>query len=120
MMRPSAHTPQASGRATQDMQLVQVIAEAHRLAVERREDPVWRGLADRTARLLDAFSTEAPGDPTEAAPGGMDRIDRPAMQVDQATADQVAASLMALASEPDHRNVRLADATLQEFEERLP
>lgn len=110
--------PQASDRATQDMQVLQILTEAHRMAEDRREDaPVWAGLADRTRRFLDAMGAPARGDPVDIGPSRMDRMDRTAIGMDAETADRLAASLMALASQPDEERARLADDCLREIEE---
>ena len=104
----SEETPQASHRATQDMQLVQILQETHRTAAGRTDDPSWRDLHERSEAMLSAFGAPADAESPASPATEYHRIDRAAMQVDAQTAERVAASLMALADQPDERRVTLA------------
>lgn len=119
MSRSDKQTPQSSHRATQDMQLVQILQETHRMAVAHADDESWRALGDRTAGLLQRIGAPS-DDASPASPATEhDRIDRGAIELDAHTADRVAASLMALADQPDERQLGLAQEALRDLETYL-
>lgn len=112
-------TPQSSHRFTQDMQLVQILQQTHRIAAAHADDEAWRALGDRTAGLLERIGAPS-NDASPASPATeYDRIDRGAMELDDHTANRVAASLMALADQPDEQQLGLAQEALRDLERQL-
>lgn len=111
--------PQPSEVGVQDMQMMQILTETRRNAAERPDDPAWRGIAEQIDRILGAVGSAAPGEPPEAWPQGIDRVDRTRIVTDEATGEHVAAALMALEDQPDETRLRLASEALDRLEETV-
>lgn len=96
------------------MYLVQALTAARELADVHGPGDGWEELADRLDRLLDVMSTSAPGDRIDVPATAMDRIDRDAIALDEATAERVTSTLTALYDRPDAHRVALAIDVLRD------
>jgi hypothetical protein len=109
---------------TSDLTFVQVLAETRNLAQRRADeegehgDERWAAIADRADRVLGHVGVER--DEVGHTPAiGMDRIDRPTIELDAGEKDQLAATLRALDDRADGPQLDAAARTLADLEDRL-
>jgi hypothetical protein len=107
--------PEETVDIAEDHELVQVLLDARRLALESADDhTAWRELAGRTERILDAAGLDPEQGLRAPVNGETDTASGPT--AGPTTVDNAAASLAALLDRPDEDQLELANRAVRDLE----
>jgi hypothetical protein len=100
-----------------DFSLIQALQETRELAASHQGEEGWDRIQARVERLLDRFTIEVDDVAVGEGRGGIDRINREA--IDEEAAGRAVAALLAVADRTVGDELDLADEALEDLEDAV-